>query len=57
MTTYSVRTFAHVEGPSLSRGDEQVLLEWITKNEAALIAVWDADIEYTEDLMEKLQPR
>ena len=56
MGVYSVRPFAHVEGPPLSPVDEKRLEDWITKNQSVLVAFWNADIEYTEDLIEQIQP-
>jgi hypothetical protein len=54
MGVYSVRPFAFVEGQRLNPTNEKLLEAWVSKNAGALIAFWDADIEYTEDLLEKL---
>jgi hypothetical protein len=54
MGVYSVRPFGHVEGQQLGPSDEALLAGWIARNQGALIAYWNADIEYTADLMEKL---
>jgi hypothetical protein len=54
--SYSVRPFAHVGGPRLNSGDEKLLEAWISKNLDVLIAFWNADIEYTEDMIEKIVP-
>jgi hypothetical protein len=56
MSVYSVRPFAHIEGPGLNSGDERLLEAWLTKNADALIDFWDGNIEYTEDLIEKIGP-
>jgi hypothetical protein len=56
MSVYSVRPFAHVEGPGLSSGDEKFLEAWLTKNADALIGFWDGNIEYTEELIEIIKP-
>jgi len=54
--SYSVRPFAHVAGPQLSPGDERLLEVWIHKNIDVLIEFWNADIEYTEDMIERIVP-
>lgn len=56
MGVYSVRPFAHVSGPRLSANEEKLLADWVGKNRAVLVGFWNADIEYTEDLIEKIQP-
>jgi len=56
MGVYSVRPFAHVEGPGLSADETRLLKDWIDKNLAVLVDFWNADIEYTEDLIDKIQP-
>jgi hypothetical protein len=53
---YAVSPFAHVGGPGLDPNEERLLRDWIEKNRAVLIDFWNADIEYTEDLIEKIQP-
>jgi hypothetical protein len=55
MGVYSVRPFAHVSGPRLSADDEKRLADWVGKNRAVLVDFWNADIEYTEDLIDKIQ--
>jgi hypothetical protein len=55
MGTYAIRPFAFVAGQQLHRVDEKLLEEWIEKNRDALIGFWDADIEFTEDLIDQLQ--
>ena len=55
MGVYSVRPFAHIAGPRLTTKDEQLLEDWIGKNSTVLVAFWDAQIEYTEDLPEQIQ--
>jgi hypothetical protein len=55
MGVYSVRPFAHVEGPGLTPGEARLLEDWIAKNRAVLVDFWNADIEYTEDLIDKIQ--
>jgi hypothetical protein len=54
MSVYGVRPFAHLEGPGLSPGDEKLLANWLATNQGVLVAFWDGDIEYTEDLIEKI---
>ena len=56
MGVYSVRPFTHVEGPQLGSGEEKLLEDWVNKNEPVLVAFWDGDIEYTEDLIERILP-
>jgi hypothetical protein len=63
MGVYAVRPFTHIEGPvthiegpGLSSGDEKLLEVWLTKNVDTLIDFWDGNIEYTEDLIEKIRP-
>jgi len=55
MGVYSVRPFAYVEGPRLSPGEARLLEDWIDKNRAVLVDFWNADIEYTEDLIDRIQ--
>jgi hypothetical protein len=55
MGVYSVRPFAHLEGPGLSPSEEKLLANWVEKNKAVLVDFWNADIEYTEDLIDKIQ--
>ena len=43
-------------GPRLSANEEKLLADWVGKNRAVLVGFWNADIEYTEDLIEKIQP-
>jgi hypothetical protein len=52
---YAVGPFAHVSGPRLSANEEKLLAAWIGKNRKVLVDFWNADIEYTEDLIEKIQ--
>jgi hypothetical protein len=33
-----------------------LLESWISKNMDAIVAYWDADIEYTEDFLDTVQP-
>lgn len=54
MSTYALRPFRHEAGPRLSPRDETLLERWIAANLNVLIAYWNADIEYTEDAIEKL---
>ncbi len=55
MGVYAVRPFAHVSGPRLSANEEKLLADWIGKNRTVLVDFWNADIEYTEDLLERIQ--
>jgi hypothetical protein len=55
MGVWSVRPFAHVEGPGLDPAEEKLSRDWIQKNQVVLVDFWNADIEYTEDLIEKIQ--
>jgi hypothetical protein len=56
MGSYSVRPFAHVGGPRLNSNDEKLLEDWINRNRDTLVDFWDANIEYTEDMIEKIVP-
>jgi len=56
MGSYSIRPFAHVGGPQLSSSDEKLLESWIAKNQDVLVSFWNADIEFTEDMIEKIMP-
>jgi hypothetical protein len=56
MGVYAVRPFAHIAGPRLSETDERLLEAWIAANADVLVGVWDGDIEYTEDLIERIKP-
>jgi hypothetical protein len=56
MGTYSVRPFAYVGGQSLTASEEKLLEAWINKNLGVLIAWWDGDIEYTDEMLEKIAP-
>jgi len=55
MGVYSVRPFAHVQGPGLSPGEARLLENWSEKNRAVLVDFWNADIEYTEDLIDRIK--
>ena len=55
MGVYSARPFAHLEGPGLSPSDAKLLEDWIGKSRAVLVDFWNADIECTEDLINKIQ--
>ncbi len=54
MSIYAVRPFRHEGGPPLSTVDEAALKRWIDANQHVLVAFWNADIEYTEDAIERL---
>jgi hypothetical protein len=54
MSVYGVRPFTHLDGPGLGSGDEKLLANWLVRNQAVLVAFWDGDIEFTEDLTEKI---
>ena len=54
MSTYALRPFRHEGGPKLSTSDEHLLQIWAGRNIDALVAYWNGDIEYTEDVLEKL---
>jgi hypothetical protein len=56
MGVYSVRPFAYVSGQRLSSADENLLEDWISRNRDVLVAFWNADIENTEDMIEKIVP-
>jgi hypothetical protein len=56
MGVYAVRPFGFVAGQQLLTADEHLLEAWISKNIDIIIAYWDADIEYTEDFLDKVQP-
>jgi hypothetical protein len=56
MGTYSVRPFAFVGGQRLTASDEKLLEDWVSKNLGVLIAWWDGDIEYTDEMLEKIAP-
>jgi type II secretory pathway component PulC len=56
MGSYSVRPFSHVGGPRLSPGDEKLFETWLAKNQDVLLSFWNADIEYTEDMIEMIVP-
>jgi hypothetical protein len=54
MGVYAVRPFRHVAGPPLSSSDEKDLEHWIAINEPMLHGLWDADIEYMEEAIERV---
>lgn len=54
MSVYGLHPFSRLEGPGLVPSDEKLLADWLARNQAALVAFWDGDIEYTEDLMEQI---
>jgi hypothetical protein len=56
MGDYAIWPFAHISGPGLSANEEKLLADWIGKNRVVLVDFWNSDIEYTEDLLEKIQP-
>jgi hypothetical protein len=53
---YAVQPFRHVAGPQLVPEIEKLLEDWIAKNRAVLIAYWGADIEFTEDMIDRIVP-
>lgn len=55
MGVYSLRPFAHVAGPALHTSDARQLNHWIDKNFDVLLAYWNADIEYTDEMMEQIK--
>lgn len=55
MGSYAVRPFAFVSGQRLLAKDEKLLETWVAKNENVLLAFWNADIEYTEDMIEQIK--
>jgi hypothetical protein len=55
MGVYAVRPFGFVGGQQLHPSDERSLEAWIDKNASVLLAFWDADIEYTEDLIDQIK--
>ena len=54
MGTYSISPFDHKGGLKLSSNDEARLKEWIDANLQVLKEYWDGDIDYTEDVIERL---
>jgi len=54
MGVYSIRPFAFVQGQRLALPDERLLEQWINSNLDVLIGFWDADIEYTEDMIGRI---
>jgi hypothetical protein len=56
MGVYAVRPFRYVARQPLSSQEEKLLESWILKNLDVLIGFWDGDIEYTRDMMEKIEP-
>ncbi len=54
MSTYALRPFRHAGGPPLSGNEAHLLQLWAGRNIDALVAYGDGDIEYTEDVLEKL---
>lgn len=55
MGSYSVRPFGFVDGARLDPTEERLLADWVHKNRDILIDFWHADIEYTEDFIDKVQ--
>lgn len=55
MGVYAVRPFGFVAGQQLLTKDELLLETWISKNAEVLVGYWNAEIEYTEDLLDKIQ--
>jgi hypothetical protein len=56
MGSYAIRPFAFVGGQQLHAADERDLQRWVEKNSDVLIDFWNADIEFTEDLLAALRP-
>jgi hypothetical protein len=56
MSSYAVQPFRHVAGPRLIPEIEKLLGDWVEKNRAVLIAYWGADIEFTEDVINRIVP-
>jgi hypothetical protein len=55
MGVYGVRPFRFITGQQLLEADERKLQDWVAKNKDTLIGFWNTDIEYTEDMIEKIQ--
>ena len=56
MGSYSLRPFAFKGGQRLAAKDEALLERWIEKNESVLLAFWNADIEYSQDMTDQIKP-
>ena len=54
MSSYALRPFRLREGTGLSSSDEALLRAWVDINFDALVSYWDGEIEYTEDVIERL---
>ncbi len=55
MSSYGLRPFRLQEGAGLSSSDEALLRAWVEVNLHALVSYWDGEIEYTEDVIERLK--
>ena len=55
MGSYAARPFGFEGGQRLAAADERLLERWIEMNLAVLVGFWEADIEYTEDLIEQIR--
>lgn len=56
MATVAVRPQVRVLRGAVAPDDLERLRAWIDLNREALIAYWNGDIEYTEDVLEALMP-
>lgn len=56
MVSVALRPRVRVVRGVLDPGDLAALTRWGDRNREALIAYWDGDIEYTEDVLASLKP-
>ncbi len=52
----SVNNPVEVKSGHVRADDMELLKKWILLNQEALLQYWDGNIQYTEDLLEKLKP-
>lgn len=54
--TVAVRPLVRVVYGTIPASELKLLREWITLNRETLLAFWNGDIEYTEDVLRELKP-
>ena len=54
--TVAIRPLIRVVEGKIPASEFKLLREWITLNRETLLAFWNGDIEYTEDVLRELKP-
>jgi hypothetical protein len=56
MASYALLPFRHEDGPPLDATNEAELALWVATNAQVLLEYWNGDIEYAEDLIDRIVP-